>query len=217
MRSTIQVKLSSTSVSNRNPPSTSRSRIRAACCAASAVRGSPGGVQLVSAQHGREERAAGDRRGERSSGPAAGRRSRPRTGRVFLHVRAHGLRCDDEGVAAGSALDGIAQGVAEFGRGQNGDPVDEVGQVVDVVVKRGCLDPRRSASSPMLSCANPISSASMAPASVTEAGASPALGMRQHLGQEWQGQREQLIGRLGVRVVTDTLQDNQLTRPSAGR
>jgi hypothetical protein len=51
----------------------------------------------------------------------------------------------------------------------------------------------------------------MAPASATEAGASPALGRRQRLGQEGQGQREYLIGRLGERVVTNTLQDNQLT------
>jgi len=71
---------------------------------------------------------------------------------------------------AGPALDGVADGVAELGHGQDGDPVGEVGQAVDALVERGRLTPRRSASSPMLSWSNPISSASAAPASVTDAG-----------------------------------------------
>jgi len=133
----------------------------------------------------REPSSRVDRRGERVVG-SAGWTAFPaayRPGCSFTYARM--ARCDDEGVAARSALDGIAQGVAEFGRGQNGDPVDEVGQVVDVVVKRGVLTPRRSASSPMLSCANPISVGQHGTGLVTEAGASRPS-MRQHLGQEWQ-------------------------------
>jgi hypothetical protein len=63
----------------------------------------------------------------------------------------------------------------------------------------------------MLSGANPISSASAAPASVTAAAVSPALGTGRRLGEEGQGQREDLAGSLGLQVVVGTVDDGQFT------
>src|ERR1019366_3644148 len=45
---------------------------------------------------------------------------------------------------------------------------------------------------------------------VTDAGDSPALGTDQRLGDEGQSQRDDLVRRLGVQVVTGTLDDHQL-------
>ena len=63
----------------------------------------------------------------------------------------------------------------------------------------------------MLSDAKPISSASAAPAAVTAAGVSPALGTGQRPGEEGQGQREDLAGSLGLQVVAGAVDDGQFT------
>src|SRR4051794_36064321 len=63
----------------------------------------------------------------------------------------------------------------------------------------------------MLSFSKPISSIRAAPASVTDSGVSRALGIRQRLVEERLGQREDSIRCLGVRVVTGTLDDGELT------
>ena len=69
----------------------------------------------------------------------------------------------------------------------------------------------------MLSDAKPISSASAAPAAVTAAGVSPALGTGQRPGEEGQGQREDLAGSLGLQVVAGAVDDGQFTRPAGRR
>jgi len=56
-----------------------------------------------------------------------------------------------------------------------------------------------------------MSSTRAEPASVTDAGVSPHLGIGQRCGEERQSEREDLVGGLGVRVVTGTVDDHQLT------
>ena len=53
----------------------------------------------------------------------------------------------------------------------------------------------------MLRPSSPVSSARAAAASVTAAAVSPALGTGEGGGEEGQGQPEDLVGGLGVRVV----------------
>src|SRR4051812_7653716 len=62
----------------------------------------------------------------------------------------------------------------------------------------------------MLSWSKPTSSASRAAASVTDAGASPALGTRQDLREEGQRDRQHLVRGLGVGVVAGAVEDGQL-------
>ena len=100
------------------------------------------GVELVAAQHGRPggEHPV-DGRDERVVGPGrAGGVARRVPAGVLLHVRPHRLRAGGEGVAAGPALGGVADGVGELGHGQDGDAVGEVGLAGDVLVERGGLD-----------------------------------------------------------------------------
>src|SRR4051794_32408611 len=67
----------------------------------------------------------------------------------------------------------------------------------------------------MLSWSKPTSSASRAPASVTDAGASPALGTGQDPRQEGQRDDQHLVRGLGMGVVAGAVEDSQLAE--AGR
>src|SRR3954471_12641622 len=82
---------------------------------------------------------------------------------------------------------------------------------VTCLYSEGVLIPSRSATRPMPSWSNPTSSTRAAAASVTAAAVSPALGTAGRLGQERQGQCEDLVGGLGVRVVAGAVDHGQLT------
>ena len=77
-----------------------------------------------------------------SSGPVrAGSVARRVPAGVFPHIHPHRLRASGEGVAARPPLGGVADGISELGRGQDGDAVDELGLAGDVVIERRGLDP----------------------------------------------------------------------------
>src|SRR5690606_10760757 len=61
----------------------------------------------------------------------------------------------------------------------------------------------------MLRPSTPTSSASAAPAAVTAAGVSPALGTGERSGEEGQGEGEDLLEGLGVGVVARALDDGE--------